>query len=817
MAQLKAGTTIGGYEPILKNLLTANTIIVAHVSGTPVVLTVAEGRLVGRKVGGSIADLTGQEAADMVSAYLKAPVVPQTVASAFTDAHGFPDFLWNGQEDFAPVKVPTTDAICDSYTGAQYPYLAFDGSGSTYWQCNTAAVVGTSYLGVKNLKRNVKAIKYLNYSGVNYGVTSVKIDYSTDGGVTWTNIQTTTVVNTASAWNEFIVATYAAGDAGLHAIRILANSTSAAGWVIASCILLYNSNLDVCTTGNAVKYDENGGLPATNAFENVEGVYYQANTNMSTGNHYLGQSGLASAVKAVRMRNNNTANSPKEVRLSWKQNVGDSWTDLATVANDAVVLGWVTFSVPSYSPSGSHYFALRPTTNCAAAVWQVFEMEFYCGDDTDISMTASATDPLQLVHSSGQTNYLTEVTTPDTTLLGASMVPGKTHFIYADRNPSTGAITYGAKPVVPQYGQEFDNDKHSLLHFDAATLSDEFGHVWTAVGNGAYSASSPKFGAGKWAGTTGSCRNTTLQWNNGQPFTMEWWWYCNATTAGTIIGMSTGAVSYPFAFNLASSTTMNLYLSSNGSGWDIAAGLTLPCPTISTGTFYKIIIEWDGYYYRIWVGTSTATMTLIANVKSSIPIYTGSTYGIELNSYNNGTNPISGGIDEFRLTIGSNRYGWSPVAESAAFDKYDSDMSYFDIQKMKMYYGGGTSWTEVQRLFLGEAYMDCHGVTDMRNYALKGKYESAWFPVAVNTTYTTSHNIGHDSYVIGNILFKQTHIPMFVCDYFVATNAYCWYHTPPSVSVYNRRVATKITTAANYVIQTAIASGFYKMFIRRGW
>jgi hypothetical protein len=365
MAQLKAGTTIGGVEPILKDVLHAHTIMVANADHTPIELTVLEGRLVGRKTGGNIDDLTGQEAADIVSAYLATPITPQTVASAFTDAHGFPDFLWNGQEDFAPVKVPTDDCISGGWNSSFFPYKAFDGSDATYWETARASGhLGLDYIGVKNLKRNIKAIKYLNYSATANNMTSVKIDYSTDGGITWTNIQTTTVVNTANAWNEITVAAYAGGDAGLHAIRILANANLTGTWVIFTVILLYNSNLDVCTTGNAVKYDENGSYPATNAFDNIEGGNpYNSTANMSGGLLYIGQSGVASAVKAVRYKGQ--ASGPKEIRLSWKQNVGDGWTDLATIAMDGAATTYQTFYVPSYSPSGSHYFAIRPTTNCA--------------------------------------------------------------------------------------------------------------------------------------------------------------------------------------------------------------------------------------------------------------------------------------------------------------------------------------------------------------------------------------------------------------------------------------------------------------------
>jgi len=685
-------------------------------------------------------------------ANIDTPVVPQTVFSALTDAHGFPDFLWNGQVDFAPL-MPTTDAIQDSYTGSQYGYLAIDGSDSTYWQSGTAfgSSSGVAYLGVKNLKRNIKGVKYLN-GAANAGVTSVKVQYSTDEGLTWTDIQTEAVNATASCWQEFDIAEYAAGAAGLHRFRLLANANpSAAAWTIYTLILLYNSNLDVCTTANAVSYDNNGQVPA-NAFDNAEGTYYSSNTNCNTGNHYLGQSGLASAVKAIRIKQEVAGTAPaREVRLSWKQNVGDAWTDLATVAIDDKMSpkGWQTIPVPSYSPSGSHYFAIRPTTNNNANQWQVYEVEFFTGIDDAVSMTASATDPLQLVHSSGINNYFTSITSAEASLV-ASLQAGRTHFFYAARNPSTGAITYGKTPVVPQYGKEFDVTKHCLLHFDGANGStvivDEYGgSTWVVGGNAQISTTTPKWGTGKLLldGTGDSIRSADFKPNTGQPFTMEFQF---ATADKTIAAPSllTTTASYPFALEFLYTGGVNklsFYISSNGSGWDVASAVQSAPLTISNGTYYKCIIDWDGYYYRIFWGTQTSDMQCVVCVKSSSPIYTGTQYTWILGSAN-ASAWCNGSFDEFRATIGSNRYGQVPTAETAAFDKYDADMHFFDINKMKMYYGGGASWTECQRVFLGEAYMDAHGITDMRNYALQGKYASLKksYVAAANMAFT--HNLG---------------------------------------------------------------------------
>lgn len=688
--------------------------------------------------------------------------VTQTVLDSFCDAKGRPDFLWSGVVDFAQLR-ETSDAISGGDYSTYYSYLVFDGSDATGWKSlqSDAGVNGVAYIGMKDLKRNIKAIKYLNYASASGGnQTSVKVQYSTDL-VTWTDIQTTTVVNTVSTWNEFAVTEYASGDAGLHAIRLLANSNCSGGnyWNVMTLILQYDNILDVCTTGNLVKYDENASYPAVNAFDNsTTANSYQSSANQSTGNLYLGQSGVASAVKAVRILNSaaGAGYHAKEVRLSWKQNVGDAWIDLATVALPTENSIWHAIPVPSYSPSGSHYFALRPTTNCAAATWVVSEMEFYTSIGNSINLTASATDKLHTsfaagIDSSGQVSKTGEVTASASSII-SSAVAGRNHFLYQDRDTDTGALTYGASPIVPQYGFSFDNNKHSLLHFDGANAStvimDEFGHVWTCYGNAALSTTNPKFGTAcaVFDGTTDYIKNTTLNIGGGQPFTFECWWRTSDKTTAyqTILGGGGALYAVATTLTYSSSTNyMSFNLSSNGSTWDIASSVNVPI-SISNDTWYKHIVEFDGYYYRVWHGVSTATMQLVCCVKSSTAVYS-AVSAVVVGCMYDTTYGFKGAMDEIRLTIGSNRYGWSPVAETSAFPKYDSDIHYFDIPKMKMYKGNDDSTlTEVQRVFLGEGYCDAQGFTSVRNYALRGMYDTGDI-VTTATTTAKSHNLGIDA------------------------------------------------------------------------
>ena len=72
--------SISGYIP--NNILTANTILAANTANIPLALTVAEGRILGRKTGGSIAALTPAEVSTMLGgSILPWAVVTDTKAS----------------------------------------------------------------------------------------------------------------------------------------------------------------------------------------------------------------------------------------------------------------------------------------------------------------------------------------------------------------------------------------------------------------------------------------------------------------------------------------------------------------------------------------------------------------------------------------------------------------------------------------------------------------------------------------------------------------------------------------------------------------
>ncbi|NIP56131.1 hypothetical protein GWN42_31325 [candidate division KSB1 bacterium] len=71
---------------------------------------------------------------------------------------------------------------------------------------------------------------------------------------------------------------------------------------------------------------------------------------------------------------------------------------------------------------------------------------------------------------------------------------------------------------------------------------------------------------------------------------------------------------------------------------------------------------------------------------------------------------------------------------------------YFSINEMKMYYWSGSAWIQTDRIFIGQATFSGGSPTEVRTYALSGRYDSGWFAVAAFTNYTIYHDIGVPSY-----------------------------------------------------------------------
>ncbi len=97
-----------------------------------------------------------------------------------------------------------------------------------------------------------------------------------------------------------------------------------------------------------------------------------------------------------------------------------------------------------------------------------------------------------------------------------------------------------------------------------------------------------------------------------------------------------------------------------------------------------------------------------------------------------------------------------------------NNLHWFDISEMQMKVGNGTTWTVVQRVFVGQAVTNASTVTSVVTYALRGQYDSGVITVAANTGYQREHNIGV--------------APMRVSTYLRYNSSYWWQDSATFVS-----------------------------------
>jgi hypothetical protein len=371
-----------------------------------------------------------------------------------------------------------------------------------------------------------------------------------------------------------------------------------------------------------------------------------------------------------------------------------------------------------------------------------------------VSLSATAT-PFQMTHANGfvggrASNSEESIALDNADILGADLPLSNTAFLY--RNFGSG---YGRTLVPPQYGYAFDQTKQALLNFEGANgavaTADDFGNTWALTG-ATISTAQFKFGASslRCAGAQ-YARNSSITILGDGSWEISCWFRVDAITAA-IQQIVTGGNATGFGFNLALAATtgkLAIYLSSNGTAWDIAnAGAG--AATILAATWYKARLVFDALAgtYRVYLSNNGAAETQDFTVSSTAKIcgITTMTIGAAFDN----TLSFAGYIDAFRfLPAATNTTTETPAAVAPAIG--DQMVNWFDIPSMKMWEATGASavagtnptFTVRSRVFIGEADTSGVAVTAVRNYALKGQYIGPDTAIpAAGTRTSFNHNIG---------------------------------------------------------------------------
>jgi hypothetical protein len=128
-------------------------------------------------------------------------------------------------------------------------------------------------------------------------------------------------------------------------------------------------------------------------------------------------------------------------------------------------------------------------------------------------------------------------------------------------------------------------------------------------------------------------------------FTVDWWEYCSDLTSerGFVFVRDAATTYTPFNFGYKSGSgnPARIYITSNGSSWDIASGKSLGTPTVNTLYHYAVVRNGNNFYaFRDGVQTDTwsSSGTILA---SSAPLTIG--------RYNAG-GYFTGYLSELRIT-----------------------------------------------------------------------------------------------------------------------------------------------------------------------
>jgi hypothetical protein len=155
--------------------------------------------------------------------------------------------------------------------------------------------------------------------------------------------------------------------------------------------------------------------------------------------------------------------------------------------------------------------------------------------------------------------------------------------------------------------------------------------------------------------TTSTNASLALGTNN---FTVEYWLYISTAGGGNVaVSSGNGVATYDGLFGYQTGSGVILYLSSNGSSWDIASGVTIG--STPTGTWNHIAITRSGNTFRTFVnGVQGATFTSSASIYQSANSFV-------LGRAQNGAGLI-GNISNMRVVVGTALYTSNFVPSTSA-------------------------------------------------------------------------------------------------------------------------------------------------------
>lgn len=174
-------------------------------------------------------------------------------------------------------------------------------------------------------------------------------------------------------------------------------------------------------------------------------------------------------------------------------------------------------------------------------------------------------------------------------------------------------------------------------------------------------------------------------------------------------------------------------------------------------------------------------------------------------------------------------YFWALESTAATAGRHT-----FIVPKMKMYYDDGSSWTNYNRVFVGEVEVTTGGIstnsTTVRNYALRGTWRKGWTAISTATNYQWFHNVGVPvaqglsiEFYFSTLTSSQADLNSdFAHDIMITSGGTAIGHWAREASTsYDTRDYIKLGFPSGGVqywqSTTALNSGYYDCWIKRKW
>ncbi|MBU1863893.1 MAG: LamG domain-containing protein [Candidatus Omnitrophica bacterium] len=264
-------------------------------------------------------------------------------------------------------------------------------------------------------------------------------------------------------------------------------------------------------------------------------------------------------------------------------------------------------------------------------------------------------------------------------------------------------------------------DTKLLLHFDGADGSKEVlddsgnGNIVTQYGTAGLTTASPQFG-NTCLVLDGDSDYLTIpdsaDWDFGaNDFTVEWWEYRTSKTAGKETLCRHDGDSYPpFIFGGSDGTNNGVYVTSNGSSWDIVND-TDALGTIDLNTWTHLAVVRNGSdfsFYKNGIRIATASSAASIEVSAS---------ALVIGRYNS-SYYFGGRIDELRVSNAARYSGISFSVPTSAFtaDAQTKLLLHFETQDKSNGYHiptfGGTAQLDTAQQKWGGASLLLDGDSD---------------------------------------------------------------------------------------------------------